>query len=66
LTYVDFCRVLSYPVSSAARRVLRHKNLSRTEIYIKKINNDLKAAMNILGQAGLQDGLSTEHQNTGE
>jgi len=29
---------------------LIHKNLSRAEIYIKKINGDLKAIINVLGQ----------------
>lgn len=39
------------------QRILRHKNLSTTERYIKKINDGLGAMMNLLGKKGSQEGL---------
>ncbi len=42
--------------SKTIQRVLRHKNLSTTERYIKKINEDLQSTMNLLGKKGIQEG----------
>ena len=42
--------------SKTIQRILRHKNLSTTERYIKKINDDLEATMNLLGKKGSQEG----------
>lgn len=39
------------------QRILRHKNLSTTERYIKKINEDLGATMSLLSKKGYHDGL---------
>lgn len=34
--------------SNSIRRILRHKKVSTTELYIKNINNDLKETMEAL------------------
>lgn len=39
------------------QRILRHKNLSTTERYIKKINEDLGATVNLLSTKGYHEGL---------
>jgi len=46
------------------QRVLRHKNLSTTERYIKKINQDLAATMELLSGKGYRDGLPEAQADT--
>jgi integrase len=44
-----------YKVSSKTiQRILRHKNLSTTERYIKNLNTDLRATLNLLGSKDLR------------
>jgi integrase len=39
------------------QRILRHKNLCTTERYIKKINQDLEATVNLLSRKSSHEGL---------
>ncbi len=48
------------------QRILRHKNLSVTERYIKKINEDLGATVNLLSTKGYHDGLPKAHHDSVE
>lgn len=44
------------------QQLLRHKNLSTTDIYIKNIGTDLRAAVELLDE-GLQDGEDKKNEN---
>jgi len=46
--------------TNAIRRVLRHKNVSTTELYIQNVNNDLKETMGALSFEKL---FSVDHED---
>ena len=39
--------------AKSIQRILRHKNLRTTELYIQNINNDLKSTINLLSNGGV-------------
>jgi integrase len=47
------------------QRILRHKNVMTTERYIKNINRDLGATMNLLSEKGYQEGLPNNSKGLG-
>lgn len=50
--------------SKTIQRILRHKNLSTTELYIHNINRDLAPTMNLLGEKGAHE--SPDIKRSGE
>lgn len=66
--YVASCLADTHKISSKTiQRILRHKNLTTTEKYIYRLNNDLKGVMDLLSrEKGHEEGHENESGLTGQ